>query len=448
MTGNPARRSARRPGAPALLALVLVAGCSGLRDAEGTEAMLIARAETLPALTAAMGDGAQDVARNGVLRAPAVREAASLVSASADEVRVARAALFPSLGLSFGGGVGDAGSGSPALSLEGTQRVFDFGNTRREITLADLDLQIDYYDFQGAVDTALLEALIAYDSVHTYTRLLAIHRAHLAELTRLEGLVAARTESGAASSTDRLEAQTRLQAAAFLVSDTELALAEAQDRLVRLTGQDRGGRFEADPGSCSVSGVSDEMRVAQLQLARAQLAAERAERARTPRIVLSPLVRSELGDGTTSFGMNVGVQSDLLQGGALTARARAAWNAYAGAQARLEAVTLDDELDARGLQRTIGSGSRRVQMLERQIALLAETRALYRSQYLDLGTRQITELLDNEQEYYTRQAELAEELSEVSVARLRCADRSGTLRAQLALENYSLYGFPLVPDPL
>lgn len=430
----------------AVFSLALLAGCGGLPEADGTEAAIAEKAQGLPPLAAGTRQDGVSAARSGLLRSPDVREAASLVAASADEVRVQRAALFPSLGLSLGGGTGDAGQGDAALELEGRQLLFDFGDTKRAISVADLDLQINYIAFHKAVDESLVDSLETYDRLRMYGELLQVYRAQLDAMRDLEGLIAARTESGAASSPDLLETRKRMQSAEFLVHDTELSLEEARDRLIRLTGMSQGGNINIPSSPCAPSGGSDEMLMAQLELAKAELTLERAERARQPRLSMSPIARSELEDKDVSLGLNLGVQSDLLQGGALTARANAARNTRQGAMAGVEAAALDDELDSRRLRRDIAAGNRKVEMLERQIELLTQTRELYRSQYFDLGTRQLTELLDNEEEFYNRQAELIELRSAMVSDRLACAERSRTLRRALDIEGSSLYGYPLISD--
>lgn len=427
----------------ALLACALLAGCAGLPEPDGTEAAIIARAEGLAALAPADGAGVRAVARNGLLLSPSVREAASEVSASADEVRVQRAVLFPSLGLSLGGGVGPAGSGAPALELKGSQLLFDGGKSQRAVKLADFDLQINYITFQKAVDEALVELLKSYDDVHRQSALLALYKEQLDALRGLESLVAARSESGAVTATDLLETRRRLQSAAFLVNDTQLALAEARDRLTRLSGQARGGTVGIGSSNCQAQGETDSMSIARLELARAHLALEQAENALIPRVMLTPVVRGQIGSAKLPVGVDIDIQSDLLQGGALTAQANVARNRYAAAQAQLEAVKLEESLDERGMLRALSAGARKAEMLRNQIALLSETRELYRSQYFDMGTRQLSELLENEEEYYGRQAELVELQSEMAGYRLDCAVRSRVLRRELGLEDSSIYGFPL-----
>lgn len=428
---------------PLLATCFLVAGCAALPEPDGLEAAIAAKAEGLAALTAGDGRDSKSAARNGLLRSPSVRENASLVSASADEVRVQRAALFPSLGLTMVGGIGEAGSGGPAVELKGSQLLFDGGKSKRAVKVADYDLQIDYTTFQKTVDEVLVEVLQAYDTAQFQADLLNIYRRQLTALSGLEKLVAKRVDSGAASSTDLLETRRRIHSATFLVTDTKLALAEARDRLVLLTGQSQGGRIQIKPESCDAVGATDDLRVARLEAGRAQLVLEQAERARIPGISIKPVIRGEIGTGRMPAGVDVDIRSDLLQGGALQARVNAARNALSASKAKLENASLEDSLTERGLMRSLATAEQKTGMLQRQISLLSKTRDLYRSQYFDLGTRQLPELLDNEEEYYGRQAELAELRSEIALDRLKCAVRSRVLRRELGLERSSIYGFPL-----
>ncbi|MEX2518994.1 MAG: TolC family protein [Paracoccaceae bacterium] len=429
--------------ATAVAACVLLAGCAGLPGPGVTEAAISERAERLTTLTAASGHDVTSVARNGLLLSPSVREAASLVSASADEVRVQRAALFPGLRLSAYGGVGSSGSADPSIELTGSQLLFDGDDSQRAVSMADFNLQISYIAFQKAVDDAVLEVLKTYDDVQMQSELFEVYKNQLAALRELRSLVAARATSGAAPSTDVLEARKRTQSAAFLVNDTELALAEARDRLILLSGQSQGGHVRIFPATCAARGETDSVRTARLELSRAQVALARAENALTPRVFLKPVVGGKLSFNEFPIGINIDIQSDLLQGGALTAKANAARNNLAAAEANLEVVSLEDDLAGRGLLRSLTAGDRKTDMLERQIDLLSETRALYRNQYFDMGTRQISELLDNEEEYYGRQAELVELRAELAADRLDCAVRNRVLRRELELESNSIYGYPL-----
>ncbi|MEB8386023.1 TolC family protein [Rhodobacteraceae bacterium KMM 6894] len=431
----------------ALLGFALLAGCA-LPEADGLEAQIDATVAGMPDLGPGKGRDVASVARNGLLLDPEVRSAASEIKASADEVRVQRAALFPSLGLTVGGGVGSIDDDDDgAILLTGEQLLLDFGKTRRAVTIADLDMQINYIAFQQGVDDALVDVLTAYDTVRMYVLLLDVRQKQLAAMRDLEVVVNDRINAGATTTSDSLEIRKRILASEFLVHDTEFALAEARDRLSRLSGQPRGGRLPSLRSSCTSPSESDDVRIARLKLARSNLMLEAAEKARVPRVVLSPVAKQEVGH-STDFGLNVSLNSDLLEGGALSARVNAARNARDAAIADEAATRRDAALDDRALLREISSAEQKVKMLDRQIALLAETRKLYRSQYVDLGTRQVTDLLDNEEEYYNRQAEKIEVRSSLSVHHVECATRDRSLRKALGLNGSNLYGYPLTPDAI
>lgn len=439
-------RSGRALRAGVVSAVVVISGCS-LPEPDGTEAAILAKAEGLPALTAASGRSPQAVVKNALLLNPEVRAAASQVAASADEVRVQRAVLFPSLGLSIGGGTGKAAQRDNALELKGRQLVLDFGATKRAVTSADIDLQVNYLTFQETVDDAIFDALKTYDSVLRYVRLLNVRKKQFAVMSDLQDLVRRQTEIGAAPLSDILETRKRLQEAGFLVHDTELALAEARARLAKLSGQSRGGKItDLGGGRCIENETADEVRKARLELAKSELDLEQAEKARLPSAYVEPIARQKLDGGGVTVGLNVGVNSDLLQGGALTAKANAARNTRDSASAGVDTARRNQTFDVNTLRREIAGAQRKRVMLGNQIDLLVETRSLFRSQYFDLGTREVSDLLDNEEEFYNRKAELVELESELAVNRVACAIRDRALRKSAGIEKTSLYGYPLGTD--
>lgn len=426
-----------------ILGAVVLAGCVGLPAPDGVEATLIKRAEGLPELTSAGTASVVEVARAGLLFNPVVRDAAAQVAASADEVRVQRGALLPSLGVSFGGGVGNAGSGAGVVTLTGEQLLTDFGQSDRAITSADIELQIDHLEFQKTVDEALIDVLSAYDEVNSLVLLVDLREEQVAAMSELETLVESRIELGAVPATDLLETRKRVHLAEFELQDARLALDEARDRLARLSGQGQGGEVPVLTSSCVAERPARDIQISQLQLAKAEVDLQSSEAARRPGVAVSPIVRSEIGAGELGAGLNLRINSDLLEGGALTARADAARNELAKAAAALDAAMLEDALELRRLRREIDAASQRLELLNRQISLLREAGMLYRDQYFDLGTRQLSELLDSEAEYYERQVERVEVRSGLTEVRLECAARGGTLRGTFGVENQRLYGLPL-----
>ena len=252
------------------LAFVFLAGCS-LPKPDGTEAEIAAKAAVLTPLSQDVAGQPQTVSRNAVLINPSVREAASLVNVSAAEVRVQRAAIFPSLSLSLDGGIGDAGRSETNIDLTGRQLFLGLGAAERAVTVADVELQINYHSFQQSVDTAITDALEASDAVNKHTLVLEVWRTQLYVMRELQSMVSERNDIGAAPISDVLETRKRLQAAQFLVHDTELLLAEAKDRLTRLSGQSAAVQTPiVTNGSCSSQENADEVILARLQLTKLQ----------------------------------------------------------------------------------------------------------------------------------------------------------------------------------
>lgn len=417
-----------------------LAGCSGLPAADGTEATLKKKADTLQPVKPSSAHDLEGIVYDGLILHPKIRSAASNVAVSADEVRVERAAFFPSLGLSLGGGKGPAGNGGVALQLTGKQLLSDFGKTDRKVMAADVDLQIKYLTFQKTVDDAVVELVKAYNSVRLYQDILKVRKDQLAGMQELAGKVEKRISAGASSNADQLETQKRLQSLQFEVQDAELSLADARDQLMRLSGHSKGGKVLPPPVDCRKTPESEDLRIAKLKVMKADLDLKTAQNSLLPRVSLSPLARTGEGGG---LGLNLNVDSDLLEGGAYTARANAAANALAAAKASVETQTREDALDTRKFTREIRAAERRRAMLKRQIELLAKTRTLYRSQYFDLGTRTISELLDNEEEYFNRQADLMElDASDLSY-HLNCAVMENSLRDIYGLTSKKMYGLPL-----
>jgi len=424
---------------------LLLAGCAVLPAPDGMEARLIEQGADLRALDVEGGKGANGAVRRALLMAPEVRLAAAEVGASADQIRVQRAALFPSLGLGVGGGFGKAGDGAASLDLDMEQLLLDFGRTGREISVADLDMQISYLDFQARVDEAIIATLTAWEDEAIYRGTLALREEQLASMRALEARVAVREREGAASSADLLEARKRMLAAEFLVVDARLRHAEARDRLQRLSGLTRGAHLSRS-GQCEGQiGDNEVLRIARLQEARAVLVAENAENARLPRLIASPLVRQPLENGGgISFGLNLGLRSDLLQGGALSARANAARNEREAAASNTAHVAREMQIRQGQLGREISAARAKDGMFAQQIELIDQTRTIYADQYFDLGKRDLSDLLDIEEEYYDRRAERLETRRDAAITALECTQLGGRLRDAHGLGSFTLHGYPLV----
>jgi len=424
----------------------LLAACTSGAPTE-TMRKIDARSGDLQPLTAGKVNDVRAAVHAALLLDPRVREQASLTGASVDQIAVEQAALFPSLSFGVVGGLGAAGAGDPDLELSGEQLLVDFGGTKRAIEAADINLQIQYLMFQAAVDNSAADALISWRQVGMLEELVAVKRAQFTAMSDLHGLIAERQDIGAASAPDLLETRNRMERAEFELLDARLELSEARDKLQRLTGTSQGGTIPDFSQNCTPpGGETDMLQIAQLELIKARLNLESAARARYPSISLNPLGRVSLTGGNVSSGLNINLGAPLFQGGAIRAKENAARNRRASAEAMVEAEERNIRLDELRLQRQISSLGEKQAMLTRQIETMRQTRDLYRSQYIELGSRQITDLFDVEETLYGRQAELVEAKFNLQERLVECAARSKAIRNDLGLTQFQLYGYPLTVD--
>ncbi|MBI6629105.1 TolC family protein [Pontibaca salina] len=434
-------------GKLAILPLILIlAGCGNSPESE-TVRHIETRSQTLKPLTPGEGKDAQSAVRAALLLDPSVREQASLTGASVDQIAIERSALMPSLSFGLVAGVGEVGAGDPDIELSGNQVLVDFGGRKRAIKAADVNLQIQYLKFQATVDASISTALITYRQVAMLQNLIKVKAAHLASMEDLHKLITERINIGASSSPDLLEIRNRMERAAFDLQDAKMELAEMRDKLLRLTGRSDGGMIPNFTQTCGPpDGETDQLRIARLELVKARLNLEGAQRARLPSISLNPVGRAGIGTDGIKTGMNVEIGSPLFNGGAIKARENAARNLQRSAEALVEAEQRNIRLDDLRLRRQISSLKEKQLMLARQITLLAETRDLYYTQYIKLGTRQITDLLDAEESLHLRKAELVEAGFDLQKRLVECAARSKVLRRELGLNKFQTYGYPLTAD--
>lgn len=429
-----------------MVAALVLAACAQGPSSE-TAAKIQTKGSSLPTLTAEGSTEAQSVARSVLLLAPSVREGAGLTQASADQIAIERAVLFPSLGIGITGGTGSASRGDASAQLSGEQLIFDFGSTKRAVSAADLNLQIQYLELQKTIDAVVLDGIVTHREIAMYGALLKVRRDQATVMGDLYKLISERRDIGAAAAPDLLETRNRIERAEYDLLNTELESDELKDKLQRIAGSAKGGALPRFAGQCSApAGGSDDAKIAQIELAKAALNLESAQKSHLPRISLNPLALTPLGGGNVSTGVDLNVDSSLFDGGAKRSRENAARNRQQSATAALEAARRNEALDDAKFRRQTSSLQRKISMLERQIGVAGQTRDLYRSQYFELGTREVIDVLDAEETVFDRRVELIEAEFQLDALRAECAARSKTLRDTLNLSAYQIYGYPLTAD--
>jgi NodT family efflux transporter outer membrane factor (OMF) lipoprotein len=294
---------------------------------------------------------------------------ANLLKAS-EEIKVARAELFPQLdatgglarqkyGASF---LGPEAATFPTFSAytAGVGVTYDldaFGGTRRGIELAAADNDVE----QEALRAAQLS--IASDTVLTALQIASIRaqidvvKSVLASDQRTVGLVQSREVAGAASVQDLTTAQSQLDRDRTLLPTLHQQLNIAQDGLATLVGSAPADWSAPDFSLAGMSLPRDvplivpselvrsrpDIRAAEAQLHAASAAVGIATADLYPRISLSANIAEQgliSGPAGAAWSVLGGITAPIFHGGALSAQRRAAQDAYEATFAQYQQTVL------------------------------------------------------------------------------------------------------------
>jgi len=389
---------------------------------------------------------------------PSINEAIARLQQQAEEINIARAGYYPSVSGGLDLGTGDAlggGEWEPALNISASQTIFDFGKTSSAVDAATAGTEVTRAQVLRAADQVILDTAYAVIEVQRNQALKQIALDHVAGVEAIADLVRQRTNTGAGTRSDILQAELRIRGAEATVFEVEANLPRWQSKLAYLMGNQGPVAVSADvpgwlAGTCNAgepiwSDVPAIMQArAQLDEAQAQSDAARAD--------IFPTLSLDVGTdiGLRDFGhtdpdiyVGLGFSGKIFDGGAAGARSSAAGYAAQAATAALETAQMEVSLaltDARdhssGLLRMLDG------MTERD-ALLVETRDLFRQQYLDLGTRTLLDLLDAERDLHQGRLERINTIEDIRKLRVDCLYNSGMARKAFSLSGQRILGISL-----
>lgn len=143
--------------------------------------------------------------------------------------------------------------------------------------------------------------------------------------------------------------------------------------------------------------------------------------------------------------MRVNLSSNLYQGGATSARRRAADYSLQASQAAKDAAYLSLSRSLREAKEQTASFGLRLVTLDARARSIRDTQQLYRQQYLSLGTRSLLDLLNAEQEIH--QSRFDQENTRYDLYRLQidCLYSSADIRDAFGLEDSMVQGVSVSP---
>lgn len=390
---------------------------------------------------------------------PTIHEASDRIYQADERIRAAQAGYYPKLnaGVNSGYQSRNREGWRPQLNVAASQLLYDFGKVSSSVDAERAGKDINQARLLLAVDNLSRDTANAVIEIQRYRSLSALAQQQVDGVKRIAGLVQERTDKGASTMSDKVQADARVESALATQLQYQSELNRWQVVLAALIGGGVPSPSADVPvwlgKSCDVAVPDWDQVPAMLQAkaekeeAKAQLAASKAEA--YPTVSLEATTGYDLNasrDNTTSndhqpeYSVGVNVSSNLYNGGQTGARKRAAAYGLQAAESAISTARLDMERNLLESRSQIGTLSRLMSSLELRAGMMVKTRDLYREQYVELGTRTLLDLLNAEQELHEARFQSANTVHDIRRLNLNCLYSSGKMRQSFGLQASALQG--------
>jgi adhesin transport system outer membrane protein len=409
--------------------------------------------------------GLQQAVRLAVDWHPSIAEAVGTLYQQAEGINVAEAGYYPQISGGIKGGYSsgygsDAGSQSVSISLK--QMLYDFGKVDNAVQAARAKAARSQASILLAIDQVGRDTAFAYIEVQRYQHLLEIAREQIHGVGEIVELAKQRSDMGASTRSDVVQAQSRVDGAIATLQEYKSQYARWEMTLANLLGRQTTPQVNDgfDPSlnqSCNAPIITDALpavlqAVAQRTQAQAELAQSKAEA--YPTLSLEPSLNQYLDNNydnqnpavdRTQAAIFLNLEVPIYQGGAISARSRAAGYALTAADSAEDAAKLQARQGLSESQAQTSGLTRRLNSLESRQNSITEARELYGKQYLDLGTRPLLDLLNAEQEIHQSRFDLANTQADLRRLQIDCLYNSGGLRRAFAIDHSSIQHVEILP---
>lgn len=396
---------------------------------------------------------------------PSIGEAVGAIYQQSEGVRVAEAGYYPQITGGVNGGYQSGYSGdstTQVMRLSLKQMLYDFNKVSSSVDAAEARVAASQAALLLAVDQVARDTAQAYLEVQRYQRLVDIARGQIDGVGSIVELAQQRSDRGASTRSDTVQAQSRAEGALATLQEFEAQHARWQSILASLLGQQTPPHVSQSDvtllgNACSHQGDSDFLpavleAAARRNEAQAELARSRAES--YPTLSLEPSVSHNLSNNynrnntdldRTQSGIYLNLEVPIYQGGATAARARAAGHALSMADSAEDFARLQARQDLAQAQAQTSGLRLRLSSLERRQTSISEARELYGRQYLDLGTRPLLDLLNAEQEIHQSRFDLANTQGDIQRLQIDCLYNSGGLRRAFGIDHSTIQQVEIAP---
>ncbi|MFC0202821.1 TolC family protein [Novosphingobium soli] len=364
---------------------------------------------------------------------PSVTEAVGRLKARGEDVRVAQAGYLPQVNAGLGSGY-DSVSRSrwrPRANLSASQMLYDFGKVSSSVAIAEAGTRIGRAQLLLAVDSLVRDTAYALIEIQRGAALREVALQQLESVRSISELVDHRFRRGAATRSDALQAQARVQSAEAAIQQIAAEQQRWGSNLAYLVGRDALPPVSAEVPdwflrSCE-SGEPDWTQVpaimqvhASREQAEAELDRSRAEG--LPTLSVGAGASTDVNDPLSDradYNFGISISSALYSGGAYRARTRGAAFALGAADAAEASVRNEVSRLLAEAQRQVDSFRDVLATLVAREESMRETGTLYRLQYLEMGTRTLVDLLNAQQELHQVRFDLVNTRHDEFVRRLR-----------------------------
>lgn len=355
--------------------------------------------------------------REAILRAfarnPQIAQAAAQIRVGQGDLDVAESGWYPQIALQGTAGkshqTDSAGSlnSNASAGVQLSQLLYDFGKTGGSINEQQYLSDAYRYDLFNVMTAVGLSTVQSYLQVKRYQALSLAARDNISSLERVKETAQLRADAGLSSQSDVLQAETRIAGMVATLEQYRAQERSAKAQLTVLTGvvsdnlpdlpQDllkQKITLNAIPYDASSAVRSAE---AKQQAARERVRQSQAQHWPTVKLQAG---RTRYENDARSYWddqVQLAVEAPVYQGGAVSAKVRAAEGARSAAQAEVEKAKLDVNQKAATAYADMIGAVQRQQAGELQLESARHTRSVYQDEY-KLSKRSLNDLLSVEQD--------------------------------------------------
>ncbi|RGD90455.1 TolC family protein [Acinetobacter sp. SWAC57] len=402
-----------------------------------------------------------DAIRQALQRRPEITQGIAEVAQQQANIDTVKSQYFPQISGGFNTGDFTTGErGRQVFSISATQMLYDFGKVKSAVTVEQAKLMQDQAQLLLEIDDISHQVANAIVNIKRYEELVKIADQQISGIGRIAEIARLRAQAGISSQADPIQAQSNLEAAQSTKVVQEAQLHQYQQKLRTLLGYDVSNVNVNMPSFLvEKAGLYEEIdfnNVSKMMAAQTAVQIAKFQKQQTKLNIYPTLnIKGSLSQAVNGRNPNnneddgfynsimLEASSTFFQGGAISARNRAASYAEEAAKAQVSTVYLDVLDQTRLIQTEVESKQKQMVVLAQRRETTKRTKELYQEQY-KLGTRTVIDLLNAEQAIHGAAQEIEAARYDIYTALIRYIEITGRSRAVYQLNNTPIQGLEVV----